>query len=110
MRLDILGPPLVGLQQLFFERVLGARPARVLGPVQQAVRVQGVVNAPTTFGAEGKADLGTTLTNSCANLFLQLGGGAVFFGQMLANILSAGRHLRVQLEGLEVHFHLDLLA
>ena len=39
-----------------------------------------------------------------------LGGGAIFLGQVLAQVLALRPHLRIELEGLEIQLHLDAIA
>jgi len=82
--------------------------ALALGPVQQAVRVEGVVHPAATARMKLKTHLGPTGGNGLANLRLLLGGGAIFFGQVFAQVLPAGGHVRVQLKGLEMQIGLHL--
>ena len=72
--------------------------------MQQAVRIEGVVDAPAPGGVETETDLGPALANGVANLRLLLGRGAVLLRQMLADVLTTGGHLRVEFERLEMQF------
>ena len=98
---------MVGLQKSFFQGVL--RPsALAFGPVQQTVGVEGVVNPAAPAWVKGEPHLGPACGNGLANLRLLLGGGAVLLRQVLAQVLPAGTHLRVQLKGLKVQIGLHL--
>ena len=102
VRFDHLGTAVVGGQQLALQGAL-LRLALQPGPVQQAMAVEGVVDAAAPFRVEGEAGLGAALADGVADLRLLLGRGAVLGGQVLAHVLPARRHLRVELEWLQVH-------
>ena len=89
-----------------FERSLQAV---LLRPVQQAVRIKGVVDAAALVHAEGESQLGTARGNGFAVLLALLGRGAVLFVQVLANVLAFRCHLRVQLERLKVQVDRDFI-
>ena len=102
MRFRALAVGEVGLQQRLLERQLLAGLALDLGPVQQAVGVEDVVDAVAPLHAEGEAQLGAALADGVADGLLLLRGGAIFLRQVLGDVLAAGRHTGVELEGLKV--------
>ena len=83
------------------------------GPVQQPVRVERVVGAPPLALAEGEADRLAALADRLGVAFDLLGRDAVLARQVLDDLLALRRHLRVQLERLEVqvglHFAVEPL-
>ena len=68
--------------------------------MQQAVGIEGVPDARAR--AEGEADRGTALAQRLLALRRLFGRGAIFARQVLGNVLAFGRHLRIELEGLEM--------
>ena len=78
------------------------------GPVQQPVRVEGVVDTAAPVHVEGEADLGAARADHFLALRQLFRRHPVFFRQMLADILAAGRHRRIQFKRLELQFRADL--
>ena len=77
------------------------------GPVQQPVRVEGVVGAAAFALAESEAHRLAALAYRFAVVLDLRGCDAVLARQVLDDILARCRHLRVQFEGLEVQLGLD---
>jgi len=103
----VLAIGVAGLEQRLLERDL---PGRVFerGPMQQAMRVEGVVDARAPFPAELETHRGATGADRLAVLGLLLARAAVFFVQVLVGVLAFGRHVGVEFEGLEVEVGGDL--
>ena len=78
--------------------------------MQQAMRVEGVVDVAAPVHAE----LETQGRAACADRFAVLrrlfGADPVFAGQVFDRVLAFGRHLRIQLERLEMQFDLQVPA
>ena len=96
----------IGLEQCMLE---GGLQALFLGPVQQPVCIEGVVDAAAFVHAEGEPQLRATGGDGVAVALALLGRGAIFFKQMLGNVLPLRAHLRVELEGLKVQVDRDLI-
>ena len=76
--------------------------------MQQAVCVEGVIDAAPLVHVEGKAQGLPTLADVFARGGGLLGGGAVLFVQVFGDVLALRNHLGVQLKGLEMDVRLDL--
>ncbi|KPX39723.1 Unknown protein sequence [Pseudomonas syringae pv. helianthi] len=96
----------IGVEQCLLQGVL---PALLLGPVQQAVSIERVVDTSLALG-KGEAQLSTALTNRLVNGFDLFWRRAIFFGDVLFDVLPFGRHVRVQLERLEVDVRLHFIT
>ena len=112
MRSRTLAVGKVRLQQALLQGLLHAASLKP-GPMQQAMGVKGVVDAAAPAAglvrpAEGKADLFTALANVFPVDIGLLGRDAVLFGDVLGNFLAFGRHLRIELERLEVQLGRDV--
>jgi len=93
----------IGAQQRFLQGVL-ARRVLQLRPMQQPVGVERVVDPAAALFAEGESHAFTTLADRLARDSLLFGRGAVLLREMFGDVLAAGRHLRIELERLEVQF------
>ncbi len=98
---------MTGLQQSDLERQLSRWTDRG-SPVEQAVGIEGVVDAPASIRMEFEAHLGTALTDLLAYERLLLWARSVFFSQVLAQILTSGAHVWIEFEGMEVQICRDL--
>ena len=102
----------VGLEQCFLQLPLLVR-IHLSGPVQQAVRIKGVVNAAASAtGLVGLAEFETHLFTTHANI-LPVGmrlrwRDAVLFGDVLGNFLTFRHHMRIELKRLEMQFGADV--
>src|ERR1700722_4712569 len=88
----------ISLEQLMLQRRL---PPALFGPMQQAMRVERVVDAALVRHGHGETEGGGTRPDHLAIGGGLLGRRAVFLGDMLDQVLPLGRHAGVQLEGLE---------
>ena len=79
-------------------------------PVQQAMRVEGVVDAAALVHVEGEAERRAARADAFAVLRGLLRRDAVFLRQVLDRVLAFGRHLRIELEGLEMQLDGDVVA
>ncbi|KPX78779.1 hypothetical protein ALP66_05728 [Pseudomonas amygdali pv. photiniae] len=95
----------IGFEQRLLQCVLLAL---LFGPVQQAMSIERVVDTSLALG-KGEAQLGTALTNRLVNAFDLFWRRAIFFGDVLFDVLPFGRHVRVQLERLEVDVRLHFI-
>ena len=82
--------------------------ARLAGPVQQPVGIEGVVDPAALV--EFEAQCGTPLSQHLAVLRQLFGAGAVLAREVVVAVLAFRRHLRVQFERLEVQFDLHLVT
>jgi hypothetical protein len=89
----------IGLEQGQFQRVLAALR---FGPVQQAVRVEGVVDAAAAGHVEGEADRFAALADHLSRLDLLLERCTVFLGDVFDDVLAFGTHVGIEFEGLEM--------
>ena len=97
----------VSAQQGLLQRPL--RLGRLLpGPVQQPVCVEGVPDPPAALLPELEADRLAAGPQGLPVGGLLLSGGAVLLAQVLGDVLAFRSHLRIELEGLEVQFGLDV--
>jgi hypothetical protein len=80
------------------------------GPVNQTVRIKGVVDVLATLRMKGKADLGRTRFNAVLGDADLCHRFTVFLGQVFKHFLAAWWHLGIELEGLEMNFHRDAVA
>ena len=97
----------VRLEQRFFQIELQPFQYR---PEQQTVGIEGVVDATVAVRAKRKPDLGAARADHLAIFLGLLRRRAVFFGDVLGDVLSFRAHLRVQFERLETDFSLHLAA
>ena len=95
----------VGLEERLLQCVLAAF---TLGPVQQPVGVEGVVDAAARAHAEREPDRLATGADVLAVLRKLLRRQAVLLAQVFGDVLALGRHVRVQLERLEVQVDLQV--
>ena len=95
----------IRFEQREFERVLATLLFR---PVQEAVGVEGVVDAAAARHVELEADRFAALADLFARLDLLLERGTILLGDVLDDVLALGTHVRVQLEGLEMQVDGDI--
>ena len=99
MRCGALAVGEVGFQQRFLQRLLFVE-AKCSGPVQQTVRVKGVVDAAApAAGLAGRCKLESKLCTALANIFAVgiglLNADAVFLRDVFSNFLAFGSHVGV---------------
>ncbi len=97
----------VGAKQRALE--LGLVPLQI-GPVQQPMRIERVVDAPPLVHVELKAKLGAPRTDHLLALLDLSGRRSVLALDVLDDVLAARAHLRVELERLEVQLGFDLIG
>ena len=97
----------ISLEQRMFQLHLTAFQ---FGPMQKPVRIERVIDAAALVRPENKADLCTSHTQRFGVLFILFGRQIIFLHQVLADVLPLGRHLRVELERLDMHFGRHLPA
>src|SRR5690606_20886963 len=100
------------LQQALLARIARApvRAPFLVGPVEQAMGVEGVVDPAAAFGAEPEAHLGASLADHLPRGRLLLRRGAVLLRDVLGDVLAFRPHARIELEGLEMDRCIDLVA
>ena len=102
-----LAVAVTGLQKCEFELALLGR-IDLAGPMQESVRIEGVVDPRSAVHVEFEAHLGTAPPDVVARLCLLLRRGAVLLGQVLAHVLAARTHVWVEFEGQKVHGGADV--
>ena len=85
----------IGGKQPPLKRLLLAGRTFNIGPVQQPMGIEGVVDAITRIYLEVKANLGTALANRRACLHLLVRRRTVLLKDMFADVLAAEWHLRI---------------
>src|SRR4051794_2165674 len=98
----------IGLKQCKLELVRAAFEA---GPMQQPMGIECVVY-PAVFRREsnGEAELGCSIPDRRSPFLKLLKGGPVLLRDMLNEVLTLGRHVRIELERLEANVGFDEAA
>ena len=105
VRADVLAIGEIGAQQNLLQRQLATFE---FGPVQQSMRIKGVVDATAPVHVESETHCRTTLADGRAVGIDLIGTAAVLARQVLGGIFTLGGHLRVQFKRLEVDLGADL--
>jgi len=74
-------------------------------PMQQAVRIEGVVHPTAPIGVKSKTNLFSALADHVSDLRLFFWGGSVLFRQVFAQILAPRAHLGIEFERLKTQFN-----